>query len=253
MTRVTTVINQKGGVGKTTTAHAMATGLLKRGGKPLVVDADPQGNISYTMRADVGLAGLYEVMKEKETAAQVIQHTQQGDVLPSSLLLSAADIEFTQTGREYLLRDGLAQVKGAYTHVIIDSPPTLGILTINAMTASDDVVIPMGADIYSLQGLAQLYQTIRQVRRFCNPQLAVAGLLITRSNRRSVLTRELTQAIEQTAGQLDTKLYDAVIREGIAIKEAQTQRASLFDTHPTSGPTLDYAAFLDEYLAQEEK
>lgn len=251
MARITTIINQKGGVSKTTTAHALATGLTLRGYSTLVVDADPQGNITYTMNADPDAQSLYEVLREEAQATDVIQHTVQGDILPSSLLLSAADLEFTQTGREFLLRDGLQPILDRYSHIIIDSPPTLGILTINAMTASTDLIIPMGADIYSLQGLAQLHSTVGKVQRFCNPGLTIAGLLITRYNRRAVLTRELTATISQTAQRLGTRLYGTVIREGIAVKEAQTMRTSLYDSHPDANPTQDYLSLVDEYLAQE--
>lgn len=253
MARITTIINQKGGVGKTTTAHALATGLSHRGLHPLVLDTDPQGNISFTMRADTQGAGLYEALRGEAACQDVIQHTAQGDILPSTLMLAAADLEFTQTGREFLLRDLLAPVRDAYTHIILDSPPTLGIMTINALTASDDIIIPMGADIYSLQGLGQLYGTIDRVRRYCNDRLRVAGLLITRYNRRAILTRDLTEAIAEQARRLDSPLFQTIIREGIAVKEAQTLRESLFESHPQANPTLDYGAFIDEYLAQEEK
>lgn len=253
MTRITTIINQKGGVGKTTTAHALATGIRLRGGMPLVVDTDPQGNLSYTMRADTDGPGVYGAMGGDVPAEALIQRTAQGEILPSSLLLAAADIEFSQTGREYLLRDALAPVLGRYSHVIIDSPPTLGILTINAMTASTDIVIPMGADIYSLQGLSQLYETVGKVQRYCNPALRVAGLLITRHNRRSVLTRDLTESIGETAGQLGAHLYRTIVREGIAIREAQTQRSNPYESHAYTNPVLDYQAFVKEYLDQAEE
>jgi chromosome partitioning protein len=252
LTRITTIINQKGGVGKTTTAHALATGLLKMGYKPLTVDTDPQGNISYTMRADTTGKGIYEAMKG-QPAADLIQHTPQGDILPSNPAIVSADLEFTQTGREYLLRDALEPIRGQYSHIIIDSPPALGILGINAMTASTDVIIPLGADIYSLQGLGQLYDTISKVKKYCNPGLTAAGLLLTRYSPRTVLARDITAAIDKLAAQLDTNVYAATIREGIAIKEAQTQRTSLFDSHPNAKPTQDYMAFIKEYLMQEGK
>lgn len=254
MTRITTVINQKGGVGKTTTAHALATGLNHRGYKALVVDADPQGNITYTMRADAAKAGLYEAMRGEITAAEAVQHTEQGDIIPSSLYLAGADLEFTQTGREYLIREMLEGITGsasAYSHIIIDSPPALGILTVNALTASSDIVIPVGADIFSLQGLQQLLSTVAKVKKYSNPTLEIAGLLITRRGTRAVATRQLIEAIESKASAMSAHLYRAIIREGIAIKEAQIMQSSIFDTHATAKATEDYTAFIDEYLAQE--
>ena len=254
--RITTVINQKGGVGKTTTAHALAAGLKRQGSRVLCVDTDPQGNLSYTMRTRPTDKDLYFAMQSvsKETAqriaAEIIQNTGQGDIIPSSLSLTAADMEFTATGREWILETLLSPLKGKYDYIIIDSPPTLGILTINALTACTDVVVPMGADIYSLQGLSQLHDTILRVRRYCNNVLAVSGLLITRYNYRSIISRETLDSITEKAIELHIPVFKTTIREGIAIKEAQTQQMSLFEYAPKSNPAKDYDAFITEYLAQ---
>ena len=249
--RITTVINQKGGVGKTTTAHALATGLNHKGYKALVIDTDPQGNITYTMQADAAKQGLYEAMRGEIGAAEAIQQTSQGDIIPSSLYLAGADLEFTQTGREYLLRELLEDIAGAYTHIIIDSPPALGIMTVNALTASTDIVIPVGADIFSLQGLQQLLSTVDKVKKYSNPRLHLAGLLITRRGQRAIATRQLIEAIQARAAALHAHLYRATIREAIAIKEAQIMQGSIFETHAKAKATGDYSAFIDEYLAQE--
>lgn len=251
--RNTVIINQKGGVGKTTTTHALATGLTYKGYKVLVVDTDPQGNISYTMQADLQGKGLYEAMKEEVAVTDLIQHTKQGDILPSTLLLTAADLEFTQTGREYVLDSILKPVKEEYTHIIIDSPPTLGVLTINALTASNDVIIPMGADIYSLQGLNQLYSTINKVKKFCNKNISIAGLLLTRYSGRTILSRDIKEAIENKAKELNTNLYQSIIRESVTVKEAQTQQKSLFEYAPKSNVAIDYMNFVDEYLKSKSE
>ena len=248
MARITVIINQKGGVGKTTTAHALATGLIKKGFKVLVVDTDPQGNISHTMQADTIDKGLYEAMKEELSAMELIQHTPQGDILPSTLLLTAADMEFVSTGREYILETVLENVKSNYDYIVIDSPPQLGILTINALVVSDDVIIPMTADIYSLQGLNQLYSTINRVRKFCKKNIVVAGLLLTRYSDRTILSRELKESISAKAKELDSRLYNTIIRESVSIREAQTARQSIFDYAPKSNPAIDYMDFITEYL-----
>ena len=253
MTRITTVLNQKGGVGKTTTAHALATGLNHRGFKALVIDADPQGNISYTMQADPAQTGLYEALKGIIPAADAIQHTAQGDLISSSIDLAGADMEFTQTGREYLLRETLDAISADYTHVIIDSPPSLGILTVNALTASTDIVIPVGAEIYALQGLQQLLNTIGKVQKYSNPALTIAGLLITRKGNKAVATRQLIEAIQKQASALQIHLYGAIIREAVAIREAQIMQGSIFDTHPQAKVTDDYNAFIGEYIKQGGK
>lgn len=250
MARITTVLNQKGGVGKTTTAHALATGLNHKGFKALVIDADPQGNISYTMQADPAQAGLYEAMKGIIPAADAIQRTAQGDLISSSIDLAGADMEFTQTGREYLLREVLDAISADYTHVVIDSPPSLGIMTVNALTASNDLIIPVGAEIYALQGLQQLLNTIGKVQKYSNPGLTIAGLLITRKGNKAVATRQLIDAIQQRADALQIHLYGAVIREAVAIREAQIMQGSIFDTHARAKVTDDYNAFIGEYIKQ---
>ena len=250
MARITTIINQKGGVGKTSTAAALAAGLNLAGYKTLAVDADAQCSLTYIMGADAE-RGIYEAMTGTN-AAQLIQHTDQGDLLPSSPALIGADLEFTKTGREYILRDVLEPIQGEYTHIVIDCPPQLGIMAINALTASDDVIIPMGADILSLQGLGQLCDTINTVKKYCNPKLKIAGLLITRYSKRAVLSRDLAEVISDQAQAIGASVYHTQIREGVAVKEAQTMRTSIYQTHPKANPTADYKSFVKEYLKQED-
>jgi chromosome partitioning protein len=229
----------------------LGTGLIKRGYKVLVVDTDPQGNVSHTMQADTIGKGLYEAMKEEMPATELIQKTKQGDILPSTLLLTAADMEFVSTGREYILDTVLEGVKNNYDYIVIDSPPQLGILTINALVASDDIIIPMTADIYSLQGLNQLYSTINKVKKFCRKNIVIAGLLLTRYNDRTILSRELKESIEKKANELESKLYNTIIREGVSIREAQTARQSIFDYAPKSNSAIDYMDLITEYLKNE--
>ena len=248
MARTTVVINQKGGVGKSTAAHALATGLMKKDYKILVVDTDPQGNISHTMQADTNGKGLYEAMREEQPIKELIQHLTQGDILPSTLLLTAADMEFVSTGREYILDNVLESVKNDYDYIIIDSPPQLGILTINALVASDDIIIPMTADIYSLQGLNQLYSTINKIKKFCKKDIIIDGLLLTRYSNRTILSRDLKEAIESKARELNSRLYDTIIREGVSVREAQTARQSIFDYAPKSNSAIDYMNFITEYV-----
>ena len=249
--RITTIINQKGGVGKTTTAHALVTGLRKKGFFPLAIDADPQGNLSYTMNADTSSLGLYEVMRGDAKINDLIQKLPQGDILPSTLMLAAADMEFIGKGREWIVNNMIESLQDKYSHVIIDSPPTLGILTVNALTASNDVIIPMGADIYSLQGLYQLCNTIDKVRKFCEKNIQISGVLLTRYNGRSILSRDLREGIASNASDLDVPIFKTYIREGVAVKEAQTQQTSLYDYAPKSKPAQDYLDFVKEYLLQQ--
>ena len=254
MARITALINQKGGVAKTTTAHALTMGLARQGKRVLAIDCDPQGNLSFSMKADETLVGLYEAFRGDASAQDVIQTTPQGaDLIASSLDLSAADMEFTRVGREYMLRSLCDAVAPQYDHIIIDCPPALGVLTLNALTAADDMVIPVGLEVFSLQGLKQLFATMENVRRYCNPRLKVAGILITRRGNRASLTRELIDVIGQTAKDLNVYLYPTVIREAVAVREAQVMQESLFDSHPKATVTADYAAFVKDYLNQEDE
>lgn len=246
--KIVAVCNQKGGVGKTTTATALASGLNLRGHRTLLIDTDPQGNASDTYGADLeGKPTIYDVFRGVVTTANAIQSMEQGDIIPGDLQMSAADMQFTQTGREYILRKAIAPIAGQYDYIIIDTPPALGIITINALTAANELIIPMLADRYSLQGIAQLSDTINTVREYSNPALTVGGLLLTRYNGRTVLNRDVRDTITELAYTWNTKVFDTTIRQSIAVSEAQTQQESIFRYAPSSTTGQDYAAFVDEF------
>lgn len=249
--RTISIINQKGGVGKSTTALAIGSGLSLKGYKVLFVDLDAQGNLSYTMGANVQGYNAMGVLQRPETIKQEIQHTAQGDILASTLSLTGADTVITETGKEYRLKEALEHVSGLYDYCIIDTPPALSILTINALTACTGVIIPAQADIYSLQGIGQLNSTIQTVKRYCNNDLRIMGIVLTRYNARSIISRDVAEMLEQTAQQLDTKLYKAKIRECTAIKEAQATRQSIYSYSPKCNATIDYSSLIEEILTEE--
>lgn len=242
-----TVAFQKGGTGKTSTAHAIAAGATSRGKKALAIDFDPQGNLSFAMGANPAAPGAYEILTGRARIEDTIQHTSQGDVVPAGLNLAAAEPEIGgRAGRDFLLQSALQPVAALYDVIVIDTPPALGTLLINALTAADAVVITMNADIFSLQGLYQLMETVEQVRSYCNKGLTVSGVLLTKYSGRTTLARDITATVEETAKQLGVGVLAAKIREGVAVKEAQTMQQSLFDYAPKSNPAKDYADFLDE-------
>lgn len=248
------VIAQKGGVGKSTTAQSIGAGLSKYyGSKVLYIDTDAQGNLSRSMEADYsGTTGAdaLEVLTGRATVKESIQHTAHGDIVAASPALSGSDREpqLSKVGREYRLRKALETVSGAYDYCIIDTPPALSIITVNALTAADRVVIPAQADDYSLEALERLRETLDTVKAYCNPSLQVDGILLTRFNGRAVLSREIAEMIAQTAKKLDTRLYDTRIRECTAVKEAQALREDIYSYAPRSNAAKDYRALLEEMI-----
>lgn len=247
MAKILTVTQQKGGTGKTTTAHAIGAGIARRGGKVLFLDLDPQGNLSYTMNADTSQLGALEILTRQTEAAAAIQHTPQGDIIPAGQSLATAEMTLTQTGKEHRLAEALKPLQRAYTHIIIDTPPALGTLTINALTAADDVIIPCLADAYSIQATGQIADTIATVKQYCNPRLKIAGLLITRYNPRQILTRDTAGLLERAAAALKTKVFQTRIRETVTIREAQARQTDIFTYAPKSNAAADYAAIVKEY------
>ena len=245
------IINQKGGVGKSTTALAIGSGLKRQGSKVLFIDLDAQGNLSYTMGANTQGYNALGILQRPETTAEEIQHTTQGDIVASSPALAGADTVLSDVGKEYKLKEALATVSGLYDYCIIDTPPALSILTINALTACNGAIIPAQADIYSLQGIGQLNNTIQTIKKYCNPDLSIKGIILTRYNARSVLSKEVTELIEQTASELNTKVFNTKIRECTALKEAQAMKQDIFTYAPKSNASADYTDIIKELLEQE--
>jgi chromosome partitioning protein len=247
-TRVIAIVNQKGGVGKSTTALSIGAVLHQQGGKVLYVDLDAQGNLTHTSRADnTGAAML--MMTGQAQAGESLQQTVHGDIIASSPLLSGADDAIKETGREYRLREALKPLIGKYDYIVIDTPPVLGVLTVNALTAANDCIIPSQADTYSLLGINQLYSTITAVKTYCNQSLKVSGIVLTRYNGRAIIGRQAAATIAKTAETFGTKLYKAKISECTAIKESQVSRQSIIAYAPKSKAAIEYAELVNEILA----
>ena len=244
------IINQKGGVGKSTTAEALAAGLTLKGFKCLSADLDAQGNMTYTVNAKTDGPTILGVLMGEVKPLNAVQHTENfGDIIVSSKALSGADGFITTTGKEYRLKEALEGVKDTYDYIIIDTPPALGILTVNALTACSSVIIPAQAEIYSLQGIEQLSESMKPVKKYCNPDLSIEGILLTRYSQRAILSREVAEITKQLAAKLGTKIFDTAIRENISVKEAQLSQKSLFEYAPNSNAAKDYHAFIEELLS----
>lgn len=250
MTKVVAVINQKGGVGKSTTACALAVGLANRGKKILLIDSDPQGNTTYVLGVNRTLANLYNVMNGTPAKDAIEKLSDNLDIITSYGELATADKTYTQTGREYILKKALQPIQDKYDYIIIDTPPALGILSINALTASYGVVIPVQADVMSIQGLMQLKDTIDTVREYTNPQLKILGILRTRHNVRTNISKETSKILDDIAHKLGTILYNTYIRESVGIREAQGERKDIFSFAPNNNAVLDYVTFLEEFEGQ---
>lgn len=251
MARVISVSNQKGGVGKTTTACNLAAGLKKKGYRVLIIDMDPQGNLGFSVGADTDIsASIYDVLKGEVKLQYAIQKTETADLIISSILLSGIELEFTKTGREFLLREALKPVMDYYDYILIDTPPNLGILTINAFTASDEIIVPMLSDIFSLQGIAQLYETAERVKKYCNSGLSILGILLTKYNPRTLLSREIRGTTELIAKDLNIPVFKSYIRSSVAASEAQSVQQNILQYAPKNHIAKDYLQLLDELLAK---
>lgn len=249
MAKVISVTNQKGGVGKTTTSLAIATGLQAKGFRVLAIDMDPQANLTFSLggESDDGPT-VYELLKGDVKPRFAIQRTSYVDLISSGITLSGADLEFTQEGREFMLKTALRPLLPRYDFIIIDSPPALGYLTVNAMAAADYMVVPMLADIFSLQGIAQLGESIARIRKYCNPGLEIGGILLCRFDSRTLLGRRIYETAEMVAEQMGTKLYKTKVRHSVSIQEAQTNQVSIYGYDPKSPGIRDYMAFVEELL-----
>ena len=245
--KIISIANQKGGVSKSTTAQVIAEVFNGNRKKTLMIDLDPQGNLSFAVGANLeNTPTIYNVMKGELKAEDILQATPSGDILPANILLSGADMEFISTGREYLLKESISDIRHGYEYIIIDCPPALSILTVNALTASDFVVIPSLADVFSMQGLSQLNATVQSVKKFCNPALKIAGILLTKFTQRNIISGQIKHTLDTIAGQMNTGLFNACIRSSIALQEGQLQQKNLLIYASSSNAIIDYIDFISE-------
>ena len=246
MAQIITVTNQKGGVGKTTTASSLVCGLYQRGAKVLGVDLDPQGNLGFNLGLDISAGStIFDVFKGECSVEGAIQSTEYGDVLPSDIMLSAAEVEFTAPRREFMLSDLLTGVREQYDFIIIDTPPALNILTVNAYVASTGLIVPMEAEVLSLVGITQLQETINIVRDSFNPGLKVLGILINKYNGRLALSKDILEMAQVVAEQLDSQVFEAKIHRGVSVAMAPAHGQTVLTFQPDSRPALDFQSILD--------
>lgn len=248
MTQIISVINQKGGVGKSTTALALLAGLKARNYKVLGIDLDAQQNLTYATGASPNGTTALGVLTSEAPIQSAIQLTAQGDIIPASKRINELENLIEEIGKAYRLKEVLEPVKDLYDYIIIDTPPALSLLTTNALTASDGAIIPAQADIFSLQAIENIASTIEAVKKYTNANLTIKGILLTRYSDRTILSRNVAEMANNTANRLQTKVFNTTIREAVAIREAQIMKQSIFDYAPNSKVAEDYNAFIDELL-----
>lgn len=236
--QIITLAIQKGGTGKTTTAAALGQAAAFKNKKVLLIDLDPQGNLTYSLGADANLQGSFEFMNGSK-AADTIQTIDNIDIMAASQDLVTIKGE---TGSANRLRAALENIKNDYDLIIIDTPPTAGILQYNALMASTGLIIPLQADAFNLQSLYQIADTAKAMQQH-NKDLKILGVLFTMNSDRSTLARQMQDSIINEARSLDIN-YLGEVRKGVAVKEAQALQTSLYKYAPKSKPAQDYISIL---------
>lgn len=255
MGRIIALANQKGGVGKTTTSINLGACLAKLGQKVLLIDADAQGNATSGLgirKADIK-ADVYDVLVNEVPMTDVIIHTSRKnlDIVPATIQLSGAEIELTsQMAREKRLADAVVPIRDSYDYILIDCPPSLGMLTINAFTACDTILIPVQSEYYALEGLSQLLNTIQLVQKHFNPNLKIEGVLLTMLDARTNLGNEVVEEVKRF---FKDKVYRTIIPRNVRLSEAPSHGMSIIDYDPSSRGAKEYMALAKEVLAAHGK
>ena len=247
-TRIFAIAQQKGGTGKTTTAHAIGAGMARAGKRVLFIDLDGQKNLTYTLKAlNHDGATAADVLLGKATAESAIIQNPAGDTACDLIPASDKLAIHTLTGDDwqFALSKAIEPIKAKYDVIIIDTPPQLGQILACTLTAATDVIIPTHPDFFSLQGVNQILQTIEQARAI-NPALKTAGVLITKYSQRKALSRDTAALIEQTAKAHKTKVFKTKIRECIALAETAATQTDIFTYAPKSNAATDYSNLLME-------
>ncbi len=250
MAKIISIVNQKGGVGKTTTCVSLTAALAEQKKRVLLCDFDPQANSTSGMGVDKTVSkGVYEVLVSDIPAAEAVAHTQFGDVLPSNKALAGAGIELIgMENREYLLRDALETLWPQYDYIFIDCPPSLELLTLNALCASNSILVPVQGEYFALEGLSDLMNTVRIVRRSLNPRLELEGVLLTMFDGRTNLAMQVAEEVKHY---FPGKVYATVIPRNVRLSEAPSHGKPITAYDRSSRGAEAYTALAKEFLSKQ--
>lgn len=253
MGRIIAVANQKGGVGKTTTCINLACALAFSGKKVLLCDTDPQGNSTSGMGIDKGTVSpsVYDILINGISAADAIVSTKYSDVLPSNKNLSGAGIELVGVpDREYVLRKALTPLKDQYDYIFIDSPPSLEMLTLGALCAADSIIVPIQCEYFAMEGLSDLMNSLRMIKRSMNPKLEIEGVLLTMYDSRTNLSMQVASEIKRY---FKNKVYKTAIPRNVRLSEAPSHGKPVMVYDPSSRGSKAYVGLAEEFIKKNEK
>lgn len=248
MGKITAIANQKGGVGKTTTCVNLCAALHEAGKRVLLCDTDPQGNATSAMGADKRQTpvSVYDLIIGRAKAEQTVIQTPYGDLIPSNKELSGAGIELVgMEKREFILKNGLERLRNSYDYILIDCPPSLELLTLNSLCAADTVLIPVQCEYFALEGLSDLMNTIRLVRRRLNPRLDVEGVLMTMYDGRTNLSMQVAEEVKRY---FKDKVYSTVIPRNVRLSEAPSYGKPVLDYDTASKGARAYRELAGEVI-----
>ena len=240
--------NRKGGVAKTSSSCAFAAALKLKGYRVLAIDMDPQGNLSSHVQADVYKDGVFDLLTRKATIKDVIQKLDVFDIIPTTADLNRAELEITEIGKEHRLKEVLEPTFKDYDYIIIDTSTYIGTAMIMALSCADEIIIPANAQAFSLNGLNEVLQAISGVKKYINPKVKIAGILITAYDKRKTSTRTMKDAATQMSTMFEAPLFNTVIRISAAMEKAQINGQDIFTEDSKSYAAIDYMAFTEEYL-----